>query len=545
MSVFDSINKAVSLAKDGKNNLAEKIYLEILAKYPDDIRVLPFLGWLYISENRYIDAINVLEKVNRISKSINVITGLGLAYYGANRYKEAYHYLKIAANNNPTFDILYKLITSACEKTNQVETVFEYATKMNELYPDRPQTWDCYILAALCAGKFDEAENYCNDLLLKHQNEPLLYLSAGLIQEVVYSNYQLALECYLKAAEIRPSISAYYNIGLMYSRLKVYDKAELFLNKAIMLDSEAPVLNTAMFLLLAKQRKFSDAYSFFEKSAYASGFDVTLKNPWNGDKYINDTLYIYGDQGLGDIIMYARYLYLLKDKFKQVIVAVPHSLLTLFAQNFTDGFYKIVTFDDVIDYDYSTLISLLPYKLNIDYYNIPNPEGYLVCKEHPEDFFDLKFSNKLKVGVVWESGGVGLRGPLDRSINIKLLDKLFKNENIDFYSLQVNPAMNACEMYSNLVDLGSQFKDFLYTATAIKSMDLVISVDTSVAHLAGALGKKTFIMLPYSSDWRWFDSVKGTPWYSSVELFSQKTPGNWIDVIDDIALCLKSLGNIN
>ncbi len=534
MSIFESINKAVSLAKVGKTKLAEKIYLDLLSKYPDDIRVLPFLGWLYVSEKRYRDAIIAFEKVNKISENINVITGLGLAYYGANLFKEAYHYLKIAADSNPSFDILYKLITSACEKTNQVETVFSYAEKMNKLYPDVPKTWDCYILAALCAGKFELAENYCNDLLIKHTNEPTLYLSAGLIQEVVYSNYQLALECYLKAVELSPSIASYYNVGLMYSRLKMYDKAEFFLNKAIICDPESPVLNTAIFLLFAKQRKFNQAYNFFEKSAYASGFNIILRNPWNGEKRINDTLYIYCDQGFGDIIMYARYLYLLKDKFKQIIVAVPHSLLALFNQNFTNSIYKIVTIDDVVDYDCSSLISLLPYKLGLDYYNIPLAEGYLHCNNKLADFIDVKFSSRLKVGIVWESGGFGLRGPLDRSINIKLLDKLLQNKEIDFYSLQVNPAMNACKAYSNLVDLGSHFRNFSMTAAAINCMDIVISVDTSVAHLAGALGKKTFIMLPYSSDWRWFDCDKSTPWYNSVELFVQKTPNDWVGVIDAI-----------
>ena len=113
MSILDSINKALELVKKGKTLQAERIYLNLLSLYPDDIRILPFLGWLYISTGRYKEAVAAFEKVNKTTKDINVITGLGLAYYYLNRYKEAYENLKIAADANPSLDILEKLITCA------------------------------------------------------------------------------------------------------------------------------------------------------------------------------------------------------------------------------------------------------------------------------------------------------------------------------------------------------------------------------------------------------------------------------------------------
>ena len=117
MNLLEQVNKAILLAKQGKNAAAEKLYLELLERYPDDIRILPFLGWFYISTSQYNKAVNIFEKINRSTKNINVITGLGLAYYHTNRFKEAYENLKIAADANPAFDILEKLITCACEKT--------------------------------------------------------------------------------------------------------------------------------------------------------------------------------------------------------------------------------------------------------------------------------------------------------------------------------------------------------------------------------------------------------------------------------------------
>ena len=99
--------------------------------------------------------------------------------------------------------------------------------------------------------------------------------------------------------------------------------------------------------------------------------------------------------------------------------------------------------------------------------------------------------------------------------------------------------MNGNERYPQMINLAKDFKDFESTAKAMKNMDIIISVDTSVAHLAGALGVKTYLLLPYSNDWRWFDDTKTTPWYNSVEIFKQTDPISWEKPIEDIICRLK------
>ena len=536
MNLLEQVNKAILLAKQGKNAAAEKLYLELLERYPDDIRILPFLGWFYISTSQYNKAVNIFEKINRSTKNINVITGLGLAYYHTNRFKEAYENLKIAADANPAFDILEKLITCACEKTNHPETVFEYAKKMKSLYPDSPKTWECYILAALCAGHFEDAENYCAELLKNNPNSPELYLSAGLIQEVLYSNYNLALECYLKAVNISHSPAALYNAGLIYSRLKNYKEAEKYLLEAYKTNTDSPSLNTTLYLLYMKMKQFKKGYSYFKKSALEYGAGKMLKNLWNGKSAINETLYVYGDQGFGDIIMYSRYLSCLRDKFKKVILALPQTLIPLYTEVLPKNFFKIVSLNTSVKYDKSILISFLPYYLNLDFFeNIPYSDGYIKLNKNIINTELIpRNDKKLKAGIVWEAAGTALRGPIDRTVNIKLLSNILNIKEIDFYSLQVNPSMNGFSIYPQLKDLGNTFNNFLNTAVAIENLDIIISVDTSVAHLAGAMGKKVLIMLPYASDWRWFDTKGSTSWYKSAEIFSQKTPGDWFSVITDV-----------
>ena len=124
---------------------------------------------------------------------------------------------------------------------------------------------------------------------------------------------------------------------------------------------------------------------------------------------------------------------------------------------------------------------------------------------------------------------------INRTINVKLLEPILDLENIQVYSFQVRDTLKGNEKYSDkMINLAKDFKNFSDTAKAMKSMDLIISVDTSVAHLAGALGVKTFLMLPYVSDWRWFNDTKTTPWYTSVEIFKQTDPISWEKPIKDI-----------
>ena len=124
----------------------------------------------------------------------------------------------------------------------------------------------------------------------------------------------------------------------------------------------------------------------------------------------------------------------------------------------------------------------------------------------------------------------------NRSIKLKELSKLFELEQHEckFYSFEKDDSENQIEDFENLTDMGITFKNFDDTAAALKNLDLLITIDSSIAHLAGALGIKTFLMLPYSSEWRWFSDTKTTPWYDSVSIFKQEKPYDWANVVNEI-----------
>lgn len=175
----------------------------------------------------------------------------------------------------------------------------------------------------------------------------------------------------------------------------------------------------------------------------------------------------------------------------------------------------------------------IAFALDKDFEQIPYSSGYLAAKK-----FDI-VSDKLKVGLCWEAGGTGLRTMINRTIDIKKLESFFDLNEVQFYSFQVKDTFDGNNKYPQMINLAKDFKDFEDTAKAMLAMDVIITVDTCVAHLAGALGVKTFLMLPFSSDWRWFEDIKTTPWYDSVEFFKQQNPSSWVEPIEEIKCKLK------
>ena len=184
----------------------------------------------------------------------------------------------------------------------------------------------------------------------------------------------------------------------------------------------------------------------------------------------------------------------------------------------------------------------MPYYLKTDIDTIPLSTGYFIADKkkivkYSEKYFQTK---KLKVGVCWEAGRAGVRDAINRTLNISMLAPMFDIPNVEFYSVQVNPAMDNYKEYP-LTDLGSTFKSFDDTAAALKNLDLLVTVDTSVLHMAGALGVKTFMFLPYTYDWRWFDGRETTEWYDSVRIFKQTKRMDWSDVVEKMVCEIKKM----
>ncbi len=268
---------------------------------------------------------------------------------------------------------------------------------------------------------------------------------------------------------------------------------------------------------------------------------------WLGDQSIEgNTILVYADEGLGDSIQFARYLPMLADRGARVIAVVQEALQPLLSG--LPGVSRCVPKSaawNLLEFDVHCPISSLPFAFKTRLDTVPSATPYLPspAAESVQAWQDrLGRHDRLRVGLVW-SGSTSHRNDHNRSIPLQTLTRIL-DADATFVSLQKDPRpvdTATLQQRPDIVDLTSHLADFSETAALLSCLDLVITVDTSVAHLAGALGRPTWILLPYTPDYRWLLDRDDSPWYPTARLFRQTKTRDYASVVDRVRTELLAL----
>ncbi len=274
---------------------------------------------------------------------------------------------------------------------------------------------------------------------------------------------------------------------------------------------------------------------------------------WNGESAPNKTLLLYADHGFGDAIQFARYACLVKNQFQgKVILECQPELVELFRS--LDGIDAVIaakqnkSAPDIL-FDYRAGLMSLAYIMGTTIENIPAGIPYLKAEKQRVQDWSHKIASdgKLKVGIRW-AGHPAHGNDKNRSCAFSQLLPILNVPNVHFYSLQTDVAAQELSKVQGdiaITDISNGFSSFAETAAAIEHLDLVISVDTSVAHLAAAMGKTVWLLLPFVPDWRWMMHRNDSPWYPNMLLFRQEQPKHWESALEGILIRLKQRAHEN
>jgi tetratricopeptide (TPR) repeat protein len=359
----------------------------------------------------------------------------------------------------------------------------------------------------------DQAIQLLEKIKLTHATDVQILCNLGKLYEDVL-NIPLALENYQQALSISPN-----------DKLTHWNLAHLYL----------------------KIGNFKDGWQLYE-----SGRDAipTLKMQrkncaqplWLGQASIaGKRLLIYAEQGLGDTFQFIRYVDQLIALGAKVILELPKSLISIIQFSYPH-IHIIEKSQPFTDFDYHTSMMSLPLAFKTNLSTIPANIPYLFAQKEKVKKFNIAHINQINIGLVW-SGSTIHHNDANRSIALEQLRPLL-DINANFHCLQKEIREIDYLALDNLPDLKTyttQLNDFSDTAALIDAMDLIISVDTSVAHLAGAMGKPVWILLPSTPDFRWMLNTEDSPWYPTARLFRQEILGSWERVIQTVALELKEL----
>jgi hypothetical protein len=260
---------------------------------------------------------------------------------------------------------------------------------------------------------------------------------------------------------------------------------------------------------------------------------------WQGDDLGSKTLLLWTEQGLGDSLMMLRYLPLVRARGAGAVIVLCEQPLVSMAANLP-GVDEVVLKPGKVDpsrFDRHCSMMSLPYLLGTRLETIPNQVPYLAIPADAKAMWAARLASRpgLRVGLVW-AGNVQLGKDRERSIPLANLRPLVNVAGITWISLQKGPpAAQLKETGWPFLDWMDECADFLDTGALMESLDLVIAVDTSVVHLAGALGRPTWLFNRYTSEWRWMVEREDSPWYPTLRIFRQPTKGDWESVIRRMA----------
>jgi tetratricopeptide (TPR) repeat protein len=349
-----------------------------------------------------------------------------------------------------------------------------------------------------------------------------------------------------KAIALKPNFAeAYNNRGNILQDLKRFEEALAAYGQAIALKPDyIEALNNRAYLLLLMGR-FGEGWREQEwrkkrrDSPIASNtYDQPL---WLGEENIEGkTIFIWWEQGFGDTIQFCRYAKLLEKRGSKVVMSVQQSLLALLK---SIGPTIEVIDRDATEFDYHCPLMSLPLAFRTSLDSIPSEPRYLAADAELRVAWERRLppKNKPRIGVVWS--GSAIHGIYNRSMPLETFMALL-DPGADWICLQKEIGDNdvaALRQDGRVTFVGDDIRDFSDTAALVDLMDLVITIDTSVAHLAGAMGKPVWILLPYSGDWRWLLDRNDSPWYPSVRLFRQREIGNWKHAVEDVQTELRKL----
>jgi len=351
-----------------------------------------------------------------------------------------------------------------------------------------------------------------------------------------------AIDAYRRALALKPDYAdALANLGTTLHHSGSFEEGIATLRYAIALDPHHANAHSGLGILLLMRGDFAEGWDEYEwrlRSTERMGPRFP-ERPWQGESLVGKHVYVQAEQGLGDTLHFARYLPLLAARAGNVTLRVHQQAVTLLRESLP-GVTILGDRGTPQPYDCDVALLSLPRLLKTRLETIPATVPYLrpsaeVAKTWAARLRGMK---GLKTGIVW-AGNPAHTNDARRSLDLPTLAPIFSVPGISFASLQVGKRaadLGASSRLGKMIDdWSSRLTDFEATAGAISALDLVITVDTSVAHLAGALGKPVWLLLPWVTDWRWMLEREDSPWYPTMRLFRQRKGENWGRVLGCLA----------
>ncbi len=393
------------------------------------------------------------------------------------------------------------------------------------------------------------AEEYMRAITLQ-PDDARAYLDLGTALAAM-GKFNEALAAYVRATELIPDWpEAHTNVGVCLKRLGRFQESIAAHRRAIAADPNHALAHFNLAVMLIMCGEFAEGWAEYHWRWRVSALKLrperVLPGPeWRGEDLAGKTLLVYAEQGLGDVLQFCRFIPALARRGIRVVLEVHAPLVRVLST--LSGVAELVAGGDPLpSFDAHVAMMDLPFCLGVGSDFMADSIPYLAPPPDAVEKWQQRLpqGRRLKVGICWAGNPKHID---DKNRSARLADMVRAWGGLDglqLFSLQKNQPEDSraiAAMTGTVIDLAPLLDNFADTAAAMMSLDLIISVDTAVVHLAGALGRPVWLLLPYVPDWRWMLERTDTPWYPSMRLFRQPRFADWPDVMDRVAHALTAV----
>jgi tetratricopeptide (TPR) repeat protein len=549
LSIQQTFDLAMERHQAGRLAEAEDIYRQIIAQQPNHADALHLLGVIAAQSGRKKNAVELIRRAITINPSAGVYyNNLGQAWLDMGMFEQAINACREALRLNPDFAAACNIMGEALAGLGRSDEAIDSYLQALRLKPDYAEVYNNLGNAFQTQNRLEEAIGAYQIALRLKPDYPEVYNNLGKVLNEKGLTRE-ALENYQAAIRLKPDFAeAHNNLGALRHGQNQFDEAVLAYRRAITLNANFAKAHNNLALTLLTLGDFQHGWEEYEwrwKSANLSSPRNFAQPQWDGSPLQNRTLFLHAEQGFGDAIQFIRYLPQVAQRGGKIIIECRDDLQRLF-WNMPEKYQIVVLGDSLPAFDLHCPLLSLPLVFGTKLDNIPNSVPYLYAIAQDAKSWRQRMEDQLpntkvsKVGLVW-AGSPDNTNDRNRSMKLTTLAPLGQVPGVRFFSLQRGAAAIQSKTPPagmELIDWAGELKDFADNAALIANLDLVISVDTSMVHLAGAMGKPVWPLLSFVSDWRWLLDREDSPWYPTMRLFRQSVRGDWDSVINRVAEAL-------
>jgi len=545
----EQLQSIINLYTEGQLQQALSESSQMLEKFPNSVILYNITGASNAALMQFDAAIDSYKQALKIKPNYaEAYYNMGVALKDKGNPEAAIDSYKQALKIKPDYAAAYNNMGNVLKDKGGLDAAIDSYKQALKIKPDYAAAYNNMGNALKDKGDLEEAiDSYKQALKIKPDYAEAYYNIGNVLKDK--GDLDVAIDSYKQSLKIKPDYAeAYYNMGNVLNDKGDLDAAIDSYKQALKIKPDYAEAYYNLSLLYLLRGNLDEGFKCYEwrlkiKERLAAPARTNLI--WDGEQSLSGKhFFVYGEQGLGDIIQFCRYLPVLEQKGADVTFKVKSNLHALLqTMDSKTSLNTSLPEENKIDFE-SPLMSL-PYLLKTSLEIIPITSPYLYADQSKVITWGERLSkDSFKVGICWQ--GRKTKVDVGRSFSLSLFEGISKIQNVELISLHKGEGEGQITNIDfDVTTLGSGIDAgqdaFLDTAGVMMNCDLIITSDTAVAHLAGALGRPTWVALKHVPDWRWMLDRPDSLWYPTMTLFRQKNRGDWVGVFDTIEQDLLSL----